>query len=145
MACPDFARMAFGGIDRAGFHQAVLHVRPLAARKVFAMPPPMMSFVTLGEQGRNHQDLVADLRAAANGYIGCSGLAMDAARGIPVPLFIRNRKRPQEVRKLPRWRNARDGRTKGIVDINVAKCGHLFGQFHIVLFLPRDGSAYFPA
>ena len=40
---------------------------PCALRKVYAMPPPMISAVDLVQQILNDADLVADLRAAQNG------------------------------------------------------------------------------
>ena len=108
---------------------------PCACRKVFAMPPPMISLSTLASRFVEHRDLGRDLGAA------------DHRRGRPLRLVERGAQRVdlfhhqrsgigrQQVRDaLGRGVRAM-GAGEGIADEHVAERGQLLGEGRIVLLL----------
>ena len=72
---PDLPSMDLGGFNGCRFDEAILHVHPFAARKVFAIPPPMMSLSHFAASVSTTIILSLILAPPRMAIYGCSGLA----------------------------------------------------------------------
>ena len=131
---PGFRQDGLGSIDRAGFHQAVLHVQAFGCQEGIRHAAADDELVAFGKQVFDHQDLVADLGAAQDGNIGMFRVGNRPPQVFQFLFHQETGNGRQEVRHaLGRGMRAMR-RTKGIIDVHIAQRSHLLGQSHIVLF-----------